>query len=78
MISNADAAKQISELMHDIFRRLDESVTMVQRDCAPEDALEYRKSVGKVIYPILFDLLEPLYGQHPSLKPSNWDPQSAK
>jgi hypothetical protein len=63
MISNADAAEQISELMLDIFRRLDESVTMVQKVCAPEDALQYRKSIGKVIYPVLFDLLEPLYDQ---------------
>ena len=78
MISNADAAKLISELMLDIFRRLDESVTMVQRDCPPDDALQYRKAVGKVIYPILFDLLEPLYAQHPTLSPPNWDAEVAK
>lgn len=78
MISNADIAKQISELMLDVFRRLDESVTTVQEGCHPDEVVLFRKSVGKVIYPILFDLLEPLYSQHPSLKPPNWDIESAR
>ena len=73
MISNAGTAKRVSELALNIFRQLDESVAMVQRDCSPEEFVSYRKSVGKVVYPILFDLLDPLYVQHPSLKPANWD-----
>jgi hypothetical protein len=73
MISNADTAKQISQLMHDIFRRLDESVETVRNSCSQEEAATYRKAVGRVVSPILFDVLEPLYKLNPQLKPSSWE-----
>jgi hypothetical protein len=73
MISNGDIAKQISDLMLDIFRRVDESVEMVKATCPVEEALVYNKAVGRVAGPIVMDVLEPLYASHPSLKPSNWD-----
>ena len=73
MISNTEIAKQVSQLMHDVFRRLDESVEMVKNSCSQDEAASYRKAVGKVIYPILFDVLEPLYKQNPDLRPPNWD-----
>lgn len=78
MISDADVARKISDLALSIFRQLDESAAMVQKCCSPDDANSYRKSAGKVIYPIVFDLLEPLYQQHPSLKPPNWDDDVAR
>jgi hypothetical protein len=31
------------------------------------------KAVGKVACRIVFDVLEPLYDQHPELKPPKWD-----
>jgi hypothetical protein len=73
MISNSSTAKQISELMLDVFRRVDESVTSVKETCPPEEAAAYQKAVGKVAGPIVMDVLEPLYAKHPALKPSNWD-----
>jgi hypothetical protein len=73
MISNADTAKLISELMLDIFQRVDESVDMVKKTCSPEYAAAYKKAAGRVVGPIVMDVLEPLYKQNPTLKPSNWD-----
>ena len=72
MISNPDIAKQISQLMHDVFRRLDESTEMVRNSCPPEEATTYRRAIGKVVSPMLFEVLEPLYKQNPELKPSSW------
>ena len=73
MISNANTAKQISELMLDLFRRIDESVAMVKATCSPEEAAAYQKAVGRVAGPIVMDVLEPLYEKNPTLKPPNWD-----
>ncbi|MCU1308939.1 MAG: hypothetical protein JWO20_64 [Candidatus Angelobacter sp.] len=73
MISNSDVAKQISELMLDLFRRVDESVDMVKETCPPEEAAAYQKAAGRVAGPIVMDVLEPLYAKNPKLKPPNWD-----
>jgi len=73
MISNGNTAKQISELMLDVFRQVDESVDMVKATCSPEESAAYQKAVGRVAGSIVMDVLEPLYSQNPSLKPPNWN-----
>lgn len=73
MISNRNIAKQVSELMLDVFRRLDESIAAVKDTCSPEEAAAYQKAVGRVVGPIVMDVLEPLYERNPTLKPPNWD-----
>ncbi len=73
MIENPDTAKQISELMHDVFRRLDESTHLVKSTCSAEDFAVYNKAVGRVLGAVVMDLMEPLYDDNPALKPSNWD-----
>jgi hypothetical protein len=37
---------------------------------SPEEFASYHRAVGKIIAPIMFDVLEPLYSDHPTLKPS--------
>jgi len=59
--------------MQDVFCRLDESVTAVRQSCSPEEAAAYSKAVGRVVGPIIFDVMEPIYAIHPELKPANWD-----
>ena len=72
MISNGELAKQISDLMLDVFCRLDESVTTVRQTCSPEEADAYSKAVGRIAGPNVM-LMEPIYERHPALKPLNWD-----
>ncbi len=59
MIKHANTARQISDLMLDIYRRLDESTAAVRKTCTSEEAAAYQKAIGRVIYPIIFDVLEP-------------------
>ncbi len=73
MITNPETAKKISALMLDTFNRLDESIVTVRENCTPEEAAAYEKAIGRVVGPIVMDVLEPLYQQHPALKPHNWD-----
>ena len=73
MLSNSDPARRISELMLEIFRRVDESVAVVRESCGEQEAAAYSKAVGKVAGAVVMDVLEPLYEKNPDLKPPNWD-----
>ena len=72
MIANVSIARQISELMLGISQRLDESIVLVQKACPPEEFKAYRLAVGKILGEILLETLNPLYAQHPELKPPKW------
>jgi hypothetical protein len=73
MLSHSDTARQVNELMLDIFRRVDESVAMVKATCGDEEGAAYSKAVGKIAGAIVMDVLEPLYAKNPTLKPPDWD-----
>ena len=73
LITDLNAAKKISTLMLDTFNKLDESIAAVRENCSAEEAAAYQKAIGRVVGPIVLDVLEPLYEQHPVLKPHNWD-----
>jgi len=73
MIRNPDTARQISDLVHEVFRRLDESTQLVEITCSPEDFAIYNKSIGRVLGALVMDVMEPLYADNPTLKPLNWD-----
>jgi hypothetical protein len=73
MITNRDTAKYISDLMLDISERLDDSVAKVNKTCSPEEDSNYRRAVGKIMGRILLEVLNPLYAEHPSLKPEGME-----
>mgnify|MGYP007070997521 CR=1 FL=1 len=69
MISNEQAAAAISALMLDITGRLDRSVADVFASCTEDESIEYRNAVGHVLGEILLEILNPLYHEHPRLRP---------
>ncbi|MGJ0515072.1 MAG: hypothetical protein ACR65O_04885 [Methylomicrobium sp.] len=69
MIKNEDIAKQISELMLSYGAKLDASVAVVIDKCSNEEAIVYKKAVGKIMGTMLLEIMNPLYKQHPELKP---------
>ena len=73
MISNPVIAKQIKELMMDVFTRIDESVAMVRQTCSKDEADAYSRAAGQVAGALVLDVLEPLYECNPELKPTDWD-----
>ena len=73
MISNLEAAKLISDSMLEICGKIEQSLDDVREISSPEDFAIYHKAVGKVVGPIIFEVLEPLYKEHPELKPPDWD-----
>ncbi len=73
MIDDPDVAKQISELMMDMFTRLSDSCDAVREHCSQEEYAAYIKGTSKIAGGIVFGVMEPLYKKHPNLKPANWD-----
>jgi hypothetical protein len=73
MISNVTTARLISELMLDVFYRIDESVSVVRQTCAEDEAVAYSKAIGRLAGSVVMDILEPLYEKNPELKPPHWD-----
>jgi hypothetical protein len=73
MITNYEIAKQLCNLGLELFCRLDESLGMVKESCAPEEYASYHAAVGRIVAPLVHDVLMPLYRDHPTLKPPGWD-----
>jgi hypothetical protein len=69
MIKNENIAKQVSDLMLDYSQRLDKSIALVMNNCDSEELKLYRRAVGKLLAEIYFEVLAPLYQEHPELKP---------
>jgi hypothetical protein len=66
---NISTAKEVSDLMVSMGERLNASVRLVQ---ATEDEAEfrrYRDAVSKIMTTMLLEIMNPLYAEHPDLKP---------
>jgi hypothetical protein len=73
VIKNQLIARQVSDLMIEFSARLDGSILTVQEQCSPEEFKVYRLAVAKVLGEVLLEVLNPLYAEHPDLKPSRLD-----
>ncbi len=70
MIQSKKVAAEISQLVLDYGAKLDASVALVKAQCSAEEFAAYRKAVGMVMGEVLFEIMNPLYEQHPDLKPA--------
>src|SRR5262245_6157568 len=62
-------ARTISQLLLDVSGELNESVRVAKDGCSPEEFLSYRGKVAEILTFILFEILNPLFREHPELKP---------
>ena len=70
MIEKKEIAAQISALMLEYGAKLDASVALVRDHCSENELKEYRRAVGEVMGTMLLEIMNPLYRQHPELKPA--------
>jgi hypothetical protein len=73
MIHDEEVAKQVSDLMAGVCRRIEESLRLVQEKCSEEEFLRYQRAAASVMGYAYMDVLRPLYHEHPSLKPEGMD-----
>ena len=73
LIEDADTARYLSELLLDVNARLIESIHKVEESCSVEESAIYKMRLGRLINSIFESLLEPIYEDHPALKPRGLD-----
>ncbi len=59
----------VSELMVQFGVKLDESLAVVRERERDEDFKRYRGVVAKLLTTMLLEVMNPLYAEHPDLKP---------
>jgi len=55
--------------MLDFGAKLDESVRLVKDHSSEAEFVKYRDAVGQILGCMLLDIMNPLYEEHPDLKP---------
>ena len=63
------AAKRVSEFVLKASGELDESVAFVRDNCSESELIAYRESIGKVMHDLWVKVLNPIYSEHPDLRP---------
>jgi hypothetical protein len=69
MIQDAKTAKRALELMEQADKLLIESLELVRSRCSSEEYSRYRGGMSQVVGRLFFEVMEPIYRQHPSLPP---------
>jgi hypothetical protein len=69
MIRDVHVAQRISDLRIEFQGRLNNSIFVVEEKCSFEEFKAYRLAVGKIMGEMLLEVLNPLYAEHPSIKP---------
>ena len=69
MINNKEVAKQTILIIKECSDRLDESITLVQDSCDPNEFQKYRKVAGRIMGSMLIDIMNPIFKEHPDIMP---------
>jgi hypothetical protein len=64
-----ETAQQISLLMLEFSAKLNESVELVAAEGDANDTKYYKTIVGKLMGEMLIEIMNPIYKEHPDLKP---------
>ena len=73
MIKDPSIARQISDLMLEFSERINESILTVQEQCSPGEFKAYILAASKVLGEVLLEVMNPLYAEHPGIKPPGLD-----
>lgn len=66
---NSELAKKTSLLALKIGADLNQHLAEIQETCSETEFTQYQQATGKVLGEILVGFLNPIYQEHPSLKP---------
>lgn len=75
MIKEENTAAEVDHTLRNVYSILEKSIRYVNDNCSETESQRYRHAIGKIFYTLIFDLWEPLYQEHPALKPADWDDQ---
>jgi hypothetical protein len=65
MFEDKTIAKHIHDLMIEFRIRLADSVVLVNANCAADEAMKYKRAIGKVLGYMIIEIAEPLREKYP-------------
>jgi len=71
MIPDEETAKQVSDLLLEIYRQMDASLQSTEP--WPPEEHEIYKIIGRLFSQTVHGVITPFYEKYPTLKPPNWD-----
>ena len=66
---NRTVAEETSRLMLRVSAKLNEQVAILKVQCPEEEFQRYRRGFGQVLGYMLTEIMNPIYAEHPDLKP---------
>lgn len=66
-----ETARQVSELMVSMGAEFDRSLGLVKEAESEADFRRYRETISKIMTIMLLEIMNPLYVEHPELKPEH-------
>ena len=69
MIRDKEVASRVSNLMLEFSEKLNDSVALSKERCSDAEFKAYRAVVGRLMGEMLLGVMNPLYQEHPDLKP---------
>ena len=69
----SEHAATVTKELIETSARLDGTLSFIKANCSDEDFRKYRRAVGVAMGELYLEILEPLFKEHPSLIPANWD-----
>jgi hypothetical protein len=66
-----DAAVKINEILLECYFKLHESIDVAREHCDEVERKAYSRAIGKVLGHLLLDVLDPIYNEHPDLRPDS-------
>ena len=67
---NKQTASDVSALMLEVTEKLNASVEHVRSAGSTEEFESYRSAVAEILGTVLLEVLNPIYAEHPELKPA--------
>lgn len=68
---NKELSKTVSDSMISIGNTLNATLIAIQEVCPESEYLQYRDAIARILGEILLEILNPIYQEHPELKPNN-------
>jgi hypothetical protein len=66
---NKAVAEQTSLLLLKVTAQLDAQLAKLQSQCSDDEFQQYRRGFGYVLGYMLTEIMNPIYAEHPELKP---------
>lgn len=68
-----ELAKKVSDEMVSIGGRLNQLLWTIKEEAEEEEFRRYRRAIGEVMGVMLLEVMNPLYAEHPDVKPAELD-----